>query len=151
MRDHGVLDESLELDDETMSLRQAILDSKVISDKSSYKPNPGLIAHWYQSYLCRIYKKQSELCRECFQNNRVPMADLLADRFKNEAGLTTTRDRNNKSKSDRKKSKRHDSSLIESFHREYEIAIRSSAVMSLINTNGDTEDCELPIFLCNDE
>jgi hypothetical protein len=23
--------------------------------------------------------------------------------------------------------------------------------LSLINTNGDTDDCELPIFLCNDE
>ena len=80
------------------------------------------------------------------------MADLLADRLQKEAGVTPTRTRNKKNTSIRLKNERHsDSFLMESFHREYEIVIRSATVLSLINTNGDTDDCELPIFLCNDE
>jgi hypothetical protein len=80
------------------------------------------------------------------------MADLLADRLQKEAGVTPTRSRNSKLQLIRLKNEKHnDSFLIESFHREYEIGIRSATVLSLINTNGDTDDCELPIFLCNDE
>ena len=152
MTNHDVLDESFELDDEYMSLRQAILDAKSIPDKSFYKPNQFLVRHWHQTYICRVYEKQSELCRECFHNYHVPMADLLADRLQKEAGVTPTRSRNSKLQSIRLKNEKHnDSFLIESFHRKYEIGIRSATVLSLINTNGDTDDCELPICLCNDE
>ena len=152
MMHHDVLDESFELDDESMSLRQAILDAKSIPDDSSYKPNPVLVRYWYQTYICRVYEKQSELCRECFDNYHVPMADLLADRLQREAGVTPTRSRNKKNSLIRLKNERHsDSFLMESFHREYESVIRSATVLSLINTNGDTDDCELPIFLCNEE